>query len=116
VIHVLAGAAVPLLACVAIYAGRGFRAGWGLLVLGPLAMLASGAVAVIPDMPRLLGHQSLYNAWHRRGWCNLAWGHCWIDKHEGIEDWRWWPVIAVVVGTAVLGVALRELHLRERAR
>ena len=84
--HVVVGAALPFLICALIYAKRR-RAGMGLLVLGPFAMLVSGVIAVAPDLPRLWGDQEKYVAWHHRSWCNLSWGHCWIDKHDAIENW-----------------------------
>jgi hypothetical protein len=112
--EVLVGAALPLVVCAVIYAARGFRAGWKLLVLGPLAMLVSGVVGVIPDLPRFAGHQALYEKWHHASWCNLCWGHCWIDARPRIDDWAGWPAVAVVVGAAVIGAAFRELWLAER--
>jgi hypothetical protein len=111
--HVVVGAALPLAICAVIYAARGFRASSRLLVLGPLVMLISGVIAVIPDLPRLWGDQVKYVDWHHRSWCNLSWGHCWIDKHDAIENWPGWTVIAIVVGALVLGVAWRELRTLE---
>ena len=114
--EVLVGAALPLLVCAVIYVRNGFRAGWRLLVFGPLTMLVSGVVGVIPDLPRAAGHVELYYKWHHARWCDLAWGHCWIDARPGIDDWRYWPLVGVAVGALVLGAAVRELWLRERER
>jgi len=113
--HVVIGAALPLAICAAIYLARGGRAGGWLLVLGPIAMLTSGVIAVAPDLPRLWGDQGRYAAWHHRGWCNWSWGHCWIDKHDAVENWPGWTVIAIGAGALVLGVAWRELRLVEGA-
>jgi hypothetical protein len=114
--EVLVGAALPFVVWLAIYLARGARAGWKLLVLGPLAMLVSGVVAVIPDLPRLLHDNDRYFAWHKSDWCNLAWGHCWIDARPGLDDWWGGPAIAFLVGAMVLGAAYRELWLAERRR
>ena len=81
-IHVVVASALPLAICAVVYLARGGRAGLGLLVLGPLAMLVSGVVAVTPDLPRLWGDQVKYVDWHHASWCNLSWGHCLIDEHE----------------------------------
>jgi hypothetical protein len=114
--EVLVGAALPLAICLAIYVARRGRAGWKLLVLGPLAMMVSGMIGVIPDFPRLFHHTDTYFAWHRSRWCNLAWGHCWIDARPRIDDWAGWPAVAIVVGGLVIGAAYRELWLAERGR
>jgi len=112
--HVLIGAALPFAICALIYLKRG-RAGAGLLVLGPLAMLASGVVAVAPDLPRLWGNQVQYVDWHHRWWSNWCWGHWWIDQHDAIENWPGWTLIAIAMGAIVLGVAWRELRQSEAA-
>jgi hypothetical protein len=114
--EVLVGAALPLLVCGILYLRQGGRAGWKLLVLGPLAMLVSGVVGVIPDLPRLFHHIDTYYAWHHSKWCNLAWGHCWIDDRTSVDDWAGWPAVAIAVGAMVVGAAYRELWLRERGR
>jgi hypothetical protein len=114
--HVLYGATLPLAVCAVIYALRGWRAGPVMLVVGPLAMLASGFVAIIPDLPRLWGDHVTYRAWHTRDWCNYAWGHCWVDARESIDSWAYYPVVFLAVGGLVLVVAWRELHLAERGR
>jgi hypothetical protein len=114
--HVLIGAFLPFLICAVLYAARGFRAGGALLVLGPLAMLASGFVAIIPDLPRLWGNQVLYVEWHHRSWCNLAWGHCAIDRHDRIDSWPGFAVLFVLCGAVILAAAWRELRLAERGR
>ena len=112
-IHVVVASALPLAICAAIYVARGFRASGRLLLLGPLAMLVSGVVAVIPDLPRLWGDQVKYVDWHHRSWCNLSWGHCVIDKHDAIDSWPGWTLIAIAIGALVLGVAWRELRILE---
>lgn len=115
--HVITGAALPFAICAVIFLLRGRRAGMRLLVLGPLAMLASGFIAIIPDLPRLWGDKALYVEWHHRPWCTLAWGHCWYDRpeHDAIDGWAGWPVLFVACGAVIFAVAWRELRLRERA-
>jgi hypothetical protein len=112
--HVVIGAAIPLFVCALVYAAHGFRAGWKLLVFGPIAMLLSGIVAVAPDLPRPLGDLERYQAWHKASWCNLSWGHCWIDARKSVDEWRGWPVVAIAYGALVLLVAYRELRRLER--
>jgi hypothetical protein len=114
--EVLVGAALPLLVCVAIYLAHRGRAGWKLLVFGPLAMLVSGVIGVIPDLPRMFGHVDLYYRWHHSSWCNLCWGHCWIDARPRLDDWPGWPVVGILTGAMVLAAAYRELVLAERER
>ncbi len=114
--HVLYGAALPFAICAAIYVARGFRASGRLLALGPLAMLASGFVAIIPDLPRLWGDQARYIDWHHQRWCTYAWGHCWIDARDSIDSWPYYPVVFLAVGGLVAAVAWRELRLAESGR
>ena len=111
--HVLVGAALPLVICAILYARRGGRASGTLLVLGPLAMLASGIVAVAPDLPRAWGDPERYLAWHKQSWCTWAWGHCVIDRHNRIENWWGWSIAGVLLGALILGVAWRELRRSE---
>ena len=111
--HVVIGAALPFAICVLLYARAGGRASGRLLVLGPIAMLASGTLAVFPDLPRALHDTDRYFAWHQAAWCNVSWGHCWIDAHPESEDWLGWTVLGVLLGAAVLGAAYRELRRRE---
>ena len=114
--HVLIGAFLPFCVCAAIFVANGRRAGGKLLVFGPLAMLASGFVAIVPDLPRLWGDQVLYVDWHHARWCNLAWGHCAIDRHDRIDSWPGFAVLFVACGAVILAVAWRELRLAERGR
>ena len=110
--HVLLGAAIPLLVCAAIFVARGRRASLRLLVVGPLVAGLSGAWAVVPDMPRAFGDADRYFHMHHVSWCNVFWGHCWIDRGE--IDRPWYPLAFVAVGVVLLVVALRELWLVER--
>jgi hypothetical protein len=112
--HVVVGALLPLLVCVAIYVRAGGRAGPRLLVLGPLAMLISGGWAIVPDLPRLAGQMERYVAWHHTSYCDVFWGHCWIDRHPALEDWPYYPVVAMVLGALVFAAAWRELRKLER--
>jgi len=109
--HVLLGAALPLAVCAVIYVARGRRAGLRLLVLGPLIAGISGAWAVVPDMPRALGDFDRYYAWHHASWCNVFWGHCWIDKGE--VDRPWYPIAFIAIGVAILVAGWRELRRLE---
>ena len=80
----------------------------------PLAMLLSGIWAVVPDLPRLFGDTARYMDWHRRPWTNVFWAHGWIDRHDAIDSWPYYPVIALAVAALVFGAAWRELHKLER--
>jgi hypothetical protein len=110
--HVMLGAALPLVVCAAIYLMRGRRASLRMLVLGPVAAGISGAWAVVPDMPRLFGDADLYYRMHHVRWCDVFWGHCWIDRGE--VDRPWYPLAFIAVGVVLLVVAWRELSRAER--
>jgi hypothetical protein len=110
--HVLIGAALPLAVCAVIYLARGRRASLRLLIVGPLVAGVSGAWAVVPDLPRALGSVDRYFAWHHASWCNVFWGHCWIDRGE--VDRPWYPLAFIAVGVVLLAVAWRELARAER--
>jgi hypothetical protein len=110
--QVMLGAALPLLVCAVIYFARGRRASLRLLVLGPVIAGLSGAWAVVPDMPRIFGDVTRYYNWHHASWCNVFWGHCWIDRGE--IDRPWYPLAFIAVCAAVLVVAWLELRRAER--
>lgn len=112
--HVVVGALLPLLVCAAVYARAGGRAGPRLLVLGPLAMLISGAWATVPDLPRLVGDMQKYQDWHHTSYCNVFWGHCWIDARPRLDEWPYYPVVAMALGAIVFTAAWRELRKLER--
>ena len=111
--EVLIGAALPFVVCAILYAARRGRASLRLLVLGPIAMGLSGAWAVVPDMPRLVGDLDGYFALHHHPSCNVFWFHCAIDKVE--TDSPLYSVGFVVVGALLLVVAGRELRRLESA-
>jgi hypothetical protein len=102
------GAALPLLVCAVIYIARGRRASLRLLVLGPLVAGLSGAWAVVPDLPRAFGDVDRYYQLHHASWCDVFWGHCWIDRGE--IDRPWYPLAFIAVGVTILVVAWRELR------
>jgi hypothetical protein len=56
----LFGAMIPLLMAAAVYTFRRGHASLRMLIITPAAMAIGAVWAVIPDLPRLLGAQALY--------------------------------------------------------
>ncbi|MBZ0236853.1 MAG: hypothetical protein K8M05_31280 [Deltaproteobacteria bacterium] len=113
-IHVLLASALPLAVFFAVWWRRGRRTTPRALVTLAVACLASGAWAVVPDMPRLWGDLVYYVELHHRPYCDVWWFHCAIDRREAIDSSMLFPVLFVVAAASVLGVAWHELARRER--
>ena len=112
--HLLLGAAIPFTAAAIVYALRGFRAGWRLLVITPVLMTAFGLWAAAPDIPRLLRLHNLYLRLYADPRCNVFLWHYAIDQVE--TDSSWPAVGLALLAAGLLAAALRELALAERAR
>jgi hypothetical protein len=115
-IHVLVGAALPVVLFVVAWWRRGRRT--SARALGWLAVGASlsGLAAILPDVPRLFHNLDLYFRMHRHPACDLAWFHCFIDRHDDFEDSRIIPVVFVLVAAAVVFLGWRELAAIEAAK
>ncbi|MGQ9660729.1 MAG: hypothetical protein ACUVWX_00140 [Kiritimatiellia bacterium] len=110
--HLALGAALPFFAAALIYAWRGWRASFLLLVLTPIAMLACALWAVAPDIPRLTGDHELYSALARDPRTNIFLWHHTIDALESDSSW---PVVTLVLmEAALLFAAWRELRMIEQ--
>lgn len=112
--HFVLGASIPFLIGLVFYALRGFRANFSFLITLPLTMSAVGLWAVIPDIPRFLGMQTLYHRLSRDPRCNIFLWHYSIDA---IEKESLLPsVFFIVLLMALLAIAMRELILTEREK
>jgi hypothetical protein len=117
--QLLLGASIPMLIAFGIYLARGRRASLPWLVLTPLAAGAGAMWAVIPDIPRALGLHTLYLNLSNAPWTNIFFWHYTIDRIEHLTLERVTPLFTLVLTAlilALLGVALRELTLREEER
>lgn len=110
--QLLLGAALPYLIAAAIYIARRGRASLALLALTPAAMAAGAAWAAAPDLPRLLGMQTLYERLARDPRTNVFFWHYSIDQVE--VDSVWYIVPLVLILASLLAAAWRELRMRER--
>lgn len=110
--HILVGAGIPFLVCIAIYAIRRCRASLAWLVAAPAAMALGTFWALVPDLPRLAGMQGLYLNMMHDPRTDLFFWHYRMDQIEADSP----LAIAGCVALAVLlfGIAWRELRLRER--
>ncbi len=115
-IHALVASILPLALFFRAYARRGFRTSARALLLLVAGAGASSAWAVVPDMPRLWGNLEYYVELHHRRYCNVWWGHCFIDAHDEIDSSMWFPVLFVGLAATIVAVAWRELSLREAER
>lgn len=107
------GASIPLFFALLFYLLRRGRASLGFLALTPLFMAAFAFWAIIPDIPRLTGHLDLYNRLAQDPRMDIFLWHYTIDTIESDSPW-FVPLFVVMIAT-LLGVAWRELALRERS-
>ncbi len=110
--QIVMGAAIPYLVSAIIYCFRKARASMTLLVAAPLAMTACAIWAVVPDIPRALGMDSLYGRMAHDPRSNIFFMHYTIDKLE--TDSILYTVAFVLMALSVFVVAWREVWLVER--
>jgi hypothetical protein len=82
-----------------------------MLVVGPAFMAAGALWAVVPDLPRLVGHHDLYLRWASDPRMNLFFWHHAIDAVEGYTALGHAGVCLMLA--SLLAVAWRELKRRE---
>jgi len=115
--QLILGAATPLVLAIVVYLARRCRAPFWLLVLTPPAMAVCAIWAVLPDLPRLIGLQSLYTRLSQDPRSDIFFWHYSIDRIEAARLDAMTPffnaVFALLVA-ALLAAAWRELHLAER--
>ncbi len=114
--QLILGAAIPLVLAIAVYLARHCRAPLWLLVLTPTAMAISALWAVAPDIPRMIGWQSLYMKLAQNPRCDIFFWHYTIDQIEGARLDAMAPLfnaIFALLVAALLAVAWRELKIRE---
>jgi len=115
--QLILGAATPLVLAIVVYLAHRCRAPFWLLVLTPAAMVLCALWAVLPDLPRLIGLQSLYRRLAQNPRCDIFFWHYSIDKVEAARLDAMTPlfntVFALLVAT-LLAAAWRELRLAER--
>lgn len=107
----LLGAALPFVVGALLYARAGFRASTRLLVWVPLIMGLLGVWAIVPDIPRALGADELYQAMRHSELSDVFFFHHTIDRVE--SDSPIYAVGFVLMGVSVLLAGWRELALRE---
>jgi len=114
--HPLFGAIFPVILAGIIYCKRNRRASLPMLIITPLAMLACAGWAVVPDLPKLVGHMDLYYQLHQTPWSNIFFLHIWIDAIEGTWLEPYNPIfntLFTIVITLPMLAAWRELKLME---
>jgi len=109
--HALLGASFPFAMALIWYLIRRGRASIAMLIITPLAMAACGVWASIPDLPRLIGMQSLYLKLSFDPRINIFFWHYTIDQIE--TDSSWYSAGIFLLGMAVIFAALRELKIQE---
>jgi hypothetical protein len=82
-----------------------------MLIITPVAMVACGIWASVPDLPRLIGWHSLYMKLAMDPRINIFFWHYTIDQIE--TDSSWYAAGVFVLGMAVMLAALRELKKQE---
>jgi hypothetical protein len=113
------GAAIPLAFAILYYLFRRCRASMWLLLLTPPAMALGAVWAVAPDIPRLLGWQSLYRKLATNPKSDIFFWHYSIDQIEATRLDAMTPTFnacfALLIALLLLA-AWRELHLSERSK
>ncbi len=110
--QLLIGAAVPLFTGLLIYIAKKGRASLRMLITLPILMATSMLWAVAPDIPRLLGMQTLYHKLSQDPRCDIFYWHYSIDKVE--TDSNIYLIGFIVLLFLLLATAWRELYIRER--
>ncbi|MBT3294371.1 MAG: hypothetical protein HN919_17820 [Verrucomicrobia bacterium] len=110
--QIVIGAAGPYLVSAIIYAIHTGRASLRMLIAAPLSMALCAIWAVVPDIPRALGMDSLYGRMASDPRINIFFMHYTIDQME--SDSILYTVAAVLMALSVFAVAWREVRLRER--
>lgn len=111
--QLLLGAAIPFAIGMTIYVFRRARAGLLFLICMPAAMAAGAVWAVVPDIPRLIGMQALYNRLANDPRCDIFFWHYTIDRIE--QHSSWYTIGWGAMAAFMILIALRELKLREVA-
>lgn len=109
--QIFLGALVPFVVLSLLYAWRRGRASLRFLFMAPLWMAAGAVWAVVPDIPRLLGMESLYERLCHDPRMNLFLWHYTIDQIEG--DWFPYHIPLALMVLLLLVAAWRELRLCE---
>jgi hypothetical protein len=109
--HVMVGAGIPLLVCLAIYAAGKGRASFAWLVGTPVAMLLGALWALVPDIPRMLGMQELYIRMMNDPRMNVFFWHHRLDATETDTPLAIAGCVFLVV--MLFWAAWRELRIRE---
>ncbi|MBM4142476.1 MAG: hypothetical protein FJ225_02620 [Lentisphaerae bacterium] len=107
----LLGASVPFAVAAVVYCASGFRASLRMLIAAPLCMAACALWAVVPDLPRLLGMERLYQRLARDPRTDIFFWHYTIDAAE--TDSVLYLAGAVALALAMLAAAWREVRRRE---
>lgn len=106
------GAVFPFMIGLVRYVRHGCRASFRALVWTPLAMAACGIWAVAPDLPRLVGWQTLYRRLADNPYANICFFHTAIDRIE--VETPLYAVALIVLCAGPLLAAWREVALREQ--
>ncbi len=106
------GAAGPFLLGLSIYFIKHRRASLAMLILWPIAAMAGMVWAVIPDIPRLFGFNSLYFKMARDPRCDIFFWHYTIDQRETAVDI--YAPFLVAMFAVMLIAAWHELYTREK--
>ena len=117
--QLILGAAIPLALAILVYGVRRCRAPVWLLVLTPPAMGICAIWAVLPDLPRLIGWQSLYTRLAQTPRSDVFFWHYSIDQIEAARLDAMTPLfnaLFALLVAALLAAAWRELSLAEKER
>lgn len=109
--QVLLGIFIPYTVTLLIYTAKRFRCSMSMLILSPVAMLVFALWAIAPDIPRVLGFDSLYDKLSRNPRCDIFFFHYTIDNME--INSPWYSAVFVLVLLSILFAAWRELRTRE---
>jgi len=110
--QIVLGMSLPFAICAALYLKQRGMLGWRILIGAPLAMLAGGAWAIVPDFPRLWGDLVWYTDLHHHPHCWIWFNHCHIDRNE--TDSPLWIALFLAMTCSALAAVWREIARSER--
>ncbi len=110
--HVFLGAAIPLLIALPYLLIRRGRIPLPTLIAFPALMLACAIWAVIPDIPRITGHATLYLRLMNDPRMNIFFWHYRLDQIE-TESTLYNAGVAFLL-ISLMGIAWNELRTAER--
>lgn len=110
--HLVIGMSLPFLTAMAVYFFKRGKVSLPWLIMTPVTMAIFMFLAVAPDVPRLFGHNRLYQQLAAEPWTNVFFWHYTLDRVE--TDSQVWFFLAAIPPAVLLAIARRILAQAEK--